>query len=108
MLVLEIINQIQIREERILHAATLLKALGHPTRIQIVELLNKHKELSVLRIKELLQIKVEQSMLSQHLIKMKECKILVCRKDGMHVFYSLGNIKIIQLLDCVSNFENGE
>lgn len=108
MYVLEITEKIHLKEEAIIQAATILKALGHPTRIQIVELLNEQKELSVQRIKELLPAKVEQSMLSQHLIKMKECKILVCKKEGMHVFYSLGNTKIIQLLDCISNFENGE
>jgi DNA-binding transcriptional ArsR family regulator len=44
---------------------------------------------------------VEQSLLSHHLIKMKDKGILDCHKDGQFVYYKLQLREVLSLLDCM-------
>ena len=73
----------------------LFKALAHPIRIQILELL-KDGELCVCHIYE--DLEQSQSNVSQHLSKLKKAQLVKCRKDGLQVYYSLKNDKIIEIL----------
>ncbi|MGM0370753.1 MAG: ArsR/SmtB family transcription factor [Bacillota bacterium] len=74
----------------------LFKALGHQTRIRIVELL-KDGELCVCTIYESLE--QSQPNISQHLSKLKKANLVKSRKDGLQVYYSLKNEKIISILE---------
>lgn len=65
----------------------LLKALAHPTRLKIVELVSKKKELCVCEIHE--EINLEQSNVSRHLAVLRRAGILNSRKDGLKAMYSL-------------------
>jgi DNA-binding transcriptional ArsR family regulator len=67
--------------------AGVFQALAHPTRIAIVELLRDEGEVPVTRIQETLRI--EQANASQHLAVLRAKQIVVGRKDGNQVFYSL-------------------
>src|SRR5436190_10010720 len=67
--------------------AGVFQALGHPTRIAIVELLRDEGEVPVTRIYE--QLELEQANVSQHLAVLRAKQIAVGRKEGNQVFYSL-------------------
>ncbi len=67
--------------------AGIFQALGHPTRIAIVELLRDEGEVPVSQIYE--RLGLEQANASQHLAVMRAKQIVVGRKDGNQVFYSL-------------------
>jgi len=82
------------------HAAEVLKAVAHPLRLQIVELLAKN-ELCVGEIVEALGEK--QAITSQQLTLMKDRGILASRRDGARVFYRLQNQNVTQVLNCVYN-----
>jgi len=82
------------------HAAEVLKAVAHPLRLQIVELLEKN-ELCVSEIVEALGEK--QAITSQQLTIMKDRGILTSRRDGARVFYRLQNKNVSRVLDCVYN-----
>lgn len=66
--------------------AEILQALAHPTRIAIVEELRRG-ELSVGQIME--RLGLEQANASQHLAVLRSRNIVVRRKEGNQVFYSL-------------------
>ncbi len=66
--------------------AEILQALGHPTRIAIVEEL-RHGELSAGQIIE--RLKLEQANASQHLAVLRSRQVVTRRKEGNQVFYSL-------------------
>jgi ArsR family transcriptional regulator len=74
----------------------LFKALGHATRIKIIELLTEG-ELCVCTIYE--ELEQSQPNISQHLNKLKKANLVQSRKDGLQVFYSIKNDKIIEILD---------
>ena len=82
------------------HAAEVLKAVAHPLRLQIVELLEK-RELCVGEIVEALGEK--QAITSQQLTIMKDRGILASRREGARVFYRLQNENVSRVLDCVYN-----
>jgi ArsR family transcriptional regulator len=67
--------------------AGVFQALAHPTRIAIVELLRDEKEVPVSRIHE--QLGLEQANASQHLAVLRAKQIVVGKKHGNQVFYSL-------------------
>ena len=79
--------------------AGIFQALAHPTRIAIVELLRDEGEVPVSRIYE--QLGLEQANASQHLAVLRSKQIVVGRKTGNQVFYSLRDPilgKILNLL----------
>jgi len=82
------------------HAADVLKAVAHPIRLQVVELLEAG-EMCVGRISEALGEK--QAITSQQLNTMKDKGILASRREGTKVFYRLENENVTQVLHCVYN-----
>lgn len=80
-------------------AATMLKCVGHPIRLRIVELLETHTELAVHQLQE--ELGLAQAVVSQHLTKMKALGLLRAqRRDGM-VFYSVALAQLFKLLECI-------
>lgn len=78
--------------------AEVLKAVAHPVRLQIVELLET-KEMCVGDIVEALGGK--QAVTSQQLNMMRDKGVLEYRRDGTKVFYRIENKNVIKLLHCM-------
>lgn len=74
----------------------LLKALAHPRRLEIVQLL-RDQELCVSDIYEMLDL--PQANISQHLMILREAGVVATARDGKQVIYKLANPKIIQASD---------
>lgn len=79
--------------------ANVLKALGQPTRLKILELL-RGGERCVCEIFP--AIKEEQSNVSRHLALMKAAGILTSRKAGQMVHYRVRDPQVFKLLDGVT------
>ena len=80
------------------NVAEVLRAVAHPVRLQIIELL-EHGEMCVGDIVDALGGK--QAVTSQQLNLMKDKGILGCRRDGTKVFYRIENKNVIKLLHCM-------
>lgn len=76
--------------------ADFLKALGHPTRVRIVQGL-RAGERCVCEI--MAELQLEQSNVSQHLAVLKRAGVLGSRKDGMKVMYWVHHQEVFDLLD---------
>ena len=96
-------NEIKINKEKYEKAAYILKAVAHPTRLAIIQLLEFQEKLTVNEICEILNC--EQSLVSHHLINMKLRGILKSHKDGLNVYYSLKEREITKLLECIEKCE---
>jgi ArsR family transcriptional regulator len=81
--------------------AGFFQALAHPTRIAIVEQL-RNGELSAGALIE--RLGIEQANASQHLAVLRAKNILVHRKVGHQVFYSVRNPLIIEVLDIMRRY----
>lgn len=79
--------------------ARMLRCLGHPVRLEILDLLERKRELTVTEIYEALNL--EQAVCSQHLTLMRDKGILDHRKEGVNAFYSLGDARALKVLACL-------
>ncbi|MBN1818277.1 MAG: helix-turn-helix transcriptional regulator [Sedimentisphaerales bacterium] len=84
--------------EKFRKPARVLKTVGHPDRLAIVEML-EHGERSVNEIAEALGAK--QAITSQHLTLMRDKGVLYARREGTKVFYGIENKNVIRLLHCI-------
>ncbi len=80
--------------------AKVMKALGHPTRIFMVSLLAK-QDLSVGDLTE--AVGVDVSTVSKHLSQLKQAGLLVDRKEGNRVLYSLICPCIMEFIHCIDD-----
>jgi len=80
--------------------AEVLKAVAHPVRLRIIELL-KHDEKCVGDIVK--GIGGKQSITSQQLNMMKDKGILSCKREGTKSYYKIQNMNVIKLLNCIYN-----
>ena len=76
--------------------AEFFKALAHPLRIRILDALRRG-EIGVNDLSE--HLNVEQSTLSQQLAVLRKSNIVVGRKEGQSVLYSVPDRAIFRLLD---------
>jgi DNA-binding transcriptional ArsR family regulator len=89
----------QLNPNAVQAAAAMLKCIGHPVRLRIIELLDRAGELNVTAIHESLGI--EQAIASQHLNLMRDKGILEGRRDGVNVFYRIVDPRITHVIDCI-------
>ncbi len=78
--------------------AKILKALGHPTRLWMVEQL-ADSEKCVCEFTN--RIDVDFSTVSKHLTVLKQAGIVEDRKQGKQVFYRLKVPCVLKFMDCV-------
>jgi len=87
--------------EKINRVAEILKTIGHPVRLEILEVLEAEEPLAVSEIQDRIGILTEQSLLSHHLIKLKDKGLLRSEKRGMNVYYSLEDRNLLHIFDCM-------
>ncbi|MFW6264790.1 MAG: ArsR/SmtB family transcription factor [Bacillota bacterium] len=80
-----VIDEITFVEEKV----KILKALSHPIRMCIVMGLLEREGCNVSKMQECLNI--PHSTLSQHLIKLKDLKIIKGERDGLNINYYVVN-----------------
>ncbi|MHC1708699.1 MAG: ArsR/SmtB family transcription factor [Bacteroidales bacterium] len=81
-------------------AANRLRALAHPMRIAVIELLQEKEKLSVTEIYK--KLKIEQAAASHHLNILKGKGILASKRDGKKIYYSLRSKSLSQIIDCIN------
>lgn len=88
-----------ISMETVQDAARVLKCIGHPVRLRIIELLDNLGELTVTDIRE--TVGLEQAAASQHLNLMRDKGILTARREGVNVYYDISDEKVVRVIDCL-------
>jgi len=91
---------------RLEEVASKLRALAHPLRVAIIELLDHKKELTVTEIYQVLGI--EQAATSHHLNILKSRGVLKSRRSGKNTYYSIRPNNILRVIDCVSRCETNK
>ncbi len=95
-------NFSQMNKESI---ANLLKCIAHPVKLDILALLQAQGSLNVSEIQMMLGCDCEQSMLSHHLIKMKDKGILSSEKQGKHIYYTLRMTAIADIFPVLAKIQ---
>ena len=87
--------------EQLARVAEVLKAIAHPVRLSVLEFLSEYKTLTVNELKE--KTNTEQSLLSNHLIKMKDKGILRSNRSGKNIYYELVDESILKIFSCMQS-----
>ena len=87
-----------VNPELLRRAAEIIKLLGHPERLKIVEVL-EGGEATVSDIQE--QLGMAQAIVSQHLAKLRGAGVVAARREGVRVFYQLTEDKVHHILRCI-------
>lgn len=83
--------------------AEFFKALAHPLRISILDAL-RDGELTVNEVSQ--RFAVEQANASQQLAVLRNRNIVIARKEGSNVYYSVSDKTIFKLLDAAKDIFN--
>ena len=78
-----------------------LKALGQPTRLKILEML-RNGERCICEIVP--AINGEQSNISRHISTMQKSHLITTRKDGVKVMVKVRDPRVFEILDIVGLF----
>ena len=79
------------------NASETLKAIAHPARMVIVDLLHKHGNMTVTEIYE--QMEIEQAVASHHLRILKNKGVVSVSREGKNSIYSLTSIDFHDIID---------
>lgn len=72
--------------------AQLCKTLSNPKRLEILDILKGHGEITVNALAEKLEI--PKANTSQHLAVLRQAGVVTTRRDGINVYYSLRSERI--------------
>jgi DNA-binding transcriptional ArsR family regulator len=81
-------------------AASRLRAMAHPMRIAIIELLTESQKLTVTEIYE--HLGIEQASASHHLNILKNKGLLDSKREGKTILYSLRAQALTNVIDCIN------
>jgi len=80
-----------------------IKCLGHPDRLRIVELLRS----TPMKVKDIqAMVGLTQAVTSQHLRQMYHLGILRSTREGQNVIYSMGSPLVVRMLHCLEETQN--
>ena len=91
----------EISPNKLVKVAEIFAGLAHPTRLEILEILEGGDRLAVGEI--LAQLNIDATLLTHHLTKMKHLGILRSTKEGRNVYYQLAILEITGVFDCIQN-----
>lgn len=92
---------VNMEKEKLEKAAYILKAIAHPARLKIIEVLDRHPELTVTEL--CAQTDCEQSVMSHHLTNMKLKGLITSRRMGTNMYYALKEKEVTKILTCIEN-----
>ena len=84
--------------------ATLLDALSHPARVQIIMHLAKYKNCPANNISS--RLPLSKSTVSQHMSKLKKAELIICNPNGICNSYELNYEKLYLLKKYFSDLIN--
>jgi len=82
-------------------AASRMRAIAHPMRIAIIELLNQNERMNVTEIYE--KLNIEQACASHHLNILKNKGLLNSKRDGKNTIYSIKMAALSKIVECINN-----
>ena len=83
-----------------MNGVSLLKCICDDTRFEILEMLQKNKELCVNDFVD--KIKKDQPLISHHLKTLKKCGIVKSRDQGKKAMYRISNFQLSELISNIT------
>ncbi len=82
-------------QEQLDISTEILRAIAHPLRMAIIDFIDQKQVINVNKIYNTL--KLEQSITSQHLRILRSADLVITKREGKFIYYSLNYDKIEQV-----------
>jgi DNA-binding transcriptional ArsR family regulator len=82
-------------------AALVLRALNHKLRQQIIKMLDENTKMTVTDL--YIQLRLEQSVASQHLAILRRAGIVKTERDGKFIYYKVNEERVLQINQIVDS-----
>ena len=86
-------------KDNIKTSAAILKAIGHPIRVQIILALANNRELTVTDLSN--QLSIEQPIMSLHLSILRKHFVISVKKKGKQSLYSIHDNSVKQAVNII-------
>ena len=86
--------------EQLEQSANMLKAISHPMRMALIACLEDGNRFTVSQLHETLGI--EQSTASHHLGILRDRGVVLAKREGKYIYYSLKHEELNLIINCVS------
>jgi DNA-binding transcriptional ArsR family regulator len=91
-----------IKNKQLEEATELLRALAHPLRLRLLSFIDNNPNINVNKIYKAL--KVEQSLTSQQLHILRSAKLVISKREGRFILYTLNYTKLEKIAKTLSGF----
>ena len=88
-------GKVEVDLRVIKRAALTLRALHHPLRKKLLELIEAKNKVTVTELYA--KLKIEQSVASQHLAILRRAGVVNTQRDGKKIFYSVNGKRIAEV-----------
>lgn len=82
------------------NATETLRAIAHPIRLSIIEMLFENKRLTVTEIYE--QLQIEQAVASHHLRILKDRDVVTVKREGKNSYYALSSNEYYSIVEVLN------
>ena len=83
---------IQVNNGTLKKASSVLRAINHPLRQTMLQLLDEQKRVTVTEI--FTKLNLEQSVASQHLAILRRTGIVKTEREGKNIFYMVNKVRV--------------
>jgi len=94
--------KVNLDQDKLLVASEILRALSHPLRLKILQFIDQNDAINVNKIYNTL--KLEQSITSQHLRILRINNLVLTKRDGKYIHYSVNYDSISNAASSVDSF----
>lgn len=95
-------TKVDISYEKLQFSSELLRALAHPLRMKILEFIDKNDAINVNKIYN--NLKLEQSITSQHLRILRTVGLVETERSGKYIQYRIDYDKVQDIMDAIRGF----
>jgi DNA-binding transcriptional ArsR family regulator len=88
-------NDLPVEVIQVKKAALIFRAINHPLRKQMLQLLHENVRMTVTEV--FIKLRLEQSVASQHLAVLRKAGMVNTERQGKFIFYSVSYQRIKQV-----------
>lgn len=97
-------GSVKINYELLDRSADFLRAINHPLRQKMIELIDSEGKINVTKL--YVTMRLEQSVASQHLSILRKAGFLLTHREGKFIYYSVNKTKIEQANELIVALNN--
>lgn len=73
--------------------AEIYKVLGHPTRLEILNMIKDHE----VAVEDMIKVlRLRKANVSQHLAILRQCRFVTARRQGLNIYYKIVDRRLVE------------